>query len=306
MRRALCLAAACLALGCSHDLAKLRSGLSKTTIRDAGGGKGTAHFPDAGQAGQDGGAEAGTDSGTGAGRCEPCPELPDAGPDIALRSCCLGVTGDQCGLTSGLGMLCLARNVPGQPNSACPGARFAGNMIEGCCRADGRCGVSATSLELGCVARDEVLPVLGIARGEAVACSYTCNADSDCASAPGFVCAEDPSDPSQTRHICVKSCQRDQNCAKTEVCGLRNDHANDRVLAFCQAPIGSGLFGDTCGLPTDCGHGICLMYKSGDKPSACGQLCQTDNDCPTDVHCVTVGIRRPKSTGMQNFHVCQP
>lgn len=306
MRGPLCAACAFalwVALGCSHDLNALRSGGQSPDLRDSG--TLTKLIVDAGTA--DGGAgDGGSLPGTSPVACEPCDAVTDAGLALGLRSCCRGATNDECGLTFGEGGLCLSRMVPGTPSTECPAMRQGSLMLDGCCRPDARCGISGAMFDLGCTARDEILPALGAAKTDAIPCAYECKTDADCGlSATGYVCTEDPSDAKHVRRICAKTCQRDPGCLKGQICGLGNDLAMDRVLAFCQAAIGTIMPGDYCSAAQDCIHGVCLNFQ-GMNPS-CSQLCLNKADCPTSQkNCDAVSIQTVSKSKTLSFQVCEP
>jgi hypothetical protein len=289
-------------LGCKHDLAALRSGRTQATnLRDAGT---TTHLII--DAGDGGSGEGGALPGTSAGACEPCDAVTDAGVALGLRSCCRGAGNSECGLTFGQGGLCLPRMVPGAPSTECPAMRQGPANLDGCCRPDARCGLSGTMFDLGCVARDEIFPALGLPRAEAIPCEYECATDADCGvSGAGFVCTEDPKDAKHMRRICAKSCQRDPACLKGQICGLGNDLAMDRVLEFCQAPIGTVAPGEYCSAAQDCIHGVCLNFQGMDK--VCSQLCLNKADCPVaQKNCDALSIQTVSKSKTLNFQVCEP
>ncbi len=312
MRRAMLLLAAllaCCALGCKHDLAALRSATSSGGgVRDSGTPShlGTGGSGSGGQGGSAGASDGGSGSGSvSPAACEPCPDQPDAGAALGLRACCRGTDGSECGLTFGMGQLCLQRMAPGQPSNACPSMGQGALSLDGCCRPDDRCGLDATGVELGCVAREEILVQIGAPRADPMACQYTCQTDDDCASATGFVCAEDPKDSTHKRRICVKQCLRDQDCVKGLVCALGNDVAMDRVLAFCQPPVGNVAPGAYCSAAQDCVNGVCLQLQGMDP--FCTQLCRNPADCPSGRNtCFASSINTPAKDAMQTFHICGP
>ncbi|MFI5306658.1 MAG: hypothetical protein ACHQ53_04850 [Polyangiales bacterium] len=270
------------ALGCRHDLNALRSGGGKTSgLRDSGT---PAKLMDSGveDAGDAGGhGDGGTAGAPSPAACEPCDPLPDAGM-IALRSCCLGLLNRQCGLTFGGGGVCLQRDVPGQADTECPGATARQMKLDGCCRPDGRCGLNAPNYGVGCGAREELLVQLGSATASAASCKYDCTTDADCSAVSGYSCAEDPTDSTHKKHICVKTCHRDMECAKDQVCAPQSDmQMGGRILAFCQAPVGSMMVNDPCAIPGDCAQHLCIRVSPGSPDGYCSQLCVTKADCPS-------------------------
>jgi hypothetical protein len=160
---------------------------------------------------------------------------------------------------------------------------------------------------LGCVARDEILPALGAPRADPMPCVYDCKTDDDCSAkvSGGFVCGEDSKDTTRMHRICLNDCLRDQDCFKGQACTLGNDIAMDRIIAFCQAPVGSAAVGERCTSPKDCAQGICLQYEGVD--SFCTQLCRTDADCAASrPKCFLSSIPTPSKLKTENFHVCGP
>jgi hypothetical protein len=158
--------------------------------------------------------------------------------------------------------------------------------------------------DLGCVARDEILPALGAPRSEVIPCVYECSTDADCAGvAGGFICTEDPKDTTHMRRICLNGCMRDQDCPKGQICTLGNDIAMDEIRAYCKAPLGTGAVGEYCSAPRDCIHGICLQFKG--MPSYCSALCSNDPDCPdARPNCFPTTIDTPSKASKDNFNVC--
>lgn len=296
---------------CSHDLDKLTA--KSGAVQNAGsGGKGGSGGK-AGKGGSSGGGDP-RDGGGGSGgtgpdtpdagsTCSPCEELTATAQSLGLRECCRGATGDECGLTFADGTLCLPRMVPGQPNTTCPELRASANMrLDGCCRPDSRCGVSADGLGLGCVAREEVGVALGGSTAQvAVSCEYTCAVDEDCdAVLPGLVCGESPD---HSHRLCLKGCKRDQDCPRGLICGLSNDQAMDRVLAVCREPIGDVEPGAFCSAAKDCIHGVCSKIPGGEP--FCSKLCANVGDCGTKFNrCSMSGIPTPSGNGSDKFNIC--
>ena len=300
--RAWPLAFSILLFACSHDLHKLTANRGNVGPLHGGTGGMMATLPPPEDAGT---PDTGTTTSPAA--CEPCDDVPDAAAPFMLRSCCRGVSNRECGLTVGDGTLCLARMVPGQSDTACASVRQpSGTQLDGCCRPDGRCGLQADAFQLGCVARDEILPALGALRAEPVPCDYECTVDSDCAAAAGhFVCAEDPKDDTRKHRICVNDCRHDLDCPKDQVCAIANDLGMNRVLAFCQAPIGMGEPGDRCASPLDCAHGVCLRFPNNPN-SLCSRFCTGGAECPAKLPaCVEGYIDRPDGGPQQTFQTCQ-
>jgi hypothetical protein len=299
---ALCLTAS----GCFHDLNALKAKRNMTGgLRNSDAGKPSTLSMDGGVAGENGGGASGAGGAPSEAACEPCPAVNDAGTALGLRSCCRGAINQECGLTFGQGSLCLARGVPGKSNSACPAAKQGATDLEGCCRPDGRCGLSGTMFDLGCVARDEILPALGVPRVDATACVYECVTDDDCGGVPGgYICGEDPKDTTHMRRICLNDCVRDQDCPKGQICTLGSDLANDAIRSYCRTPIGTGAVGDYCSAPRDCVHGICLQLKDMGNPY-CTELCTNDPDCPASrPNCFGSKIDTPSKASTQNFSIC--
>jgi hypothetical protein len=297
-----------LLLACSHDLDKLTA--KNGAVQDSGsGGKGGSGGK-AGKGGSSGGGDQ-SDGGGGTGpdvpdagpTCSPCDALTTTAKDLGLRECCRGATGDECGLTFADGTLCLPRMVPGQPNTTCPELRAnATTRLDGCCRPDGRCGVSADGLGLGCVAREELGVALGGSMAQvAVSCEYTCAVDEDCdAVLPGYVCGESPD---HSQRLCLKGCKRDQDCPRGDICGLSNDQAMDRVLAVCRQPIGEVEPGSFCSAAKDCIHGVCTKIPDGEP--FCSKLCANVGDCGVDFNrCSMSGIPTPSGGASDKFSIC--
>ena len=155
---------------CKHDLEPLQSGLV--------GGKVPAPLRDGGPPPQMGAGRGGGDGGVAgtAGRattagcrrdgadrnmCEPCDPLSAGAMQVGLRSCCRGITNDECGLTFARGAALPQPHGSGQARPGRGPAMVGGMQLAGCCRPDGRCGVVAAQLGLGCVARDELPRALG-------------------------------------------------------------------------------------------------------------------------------------------------
>jgi len=278
------------ALGCTHDLDALRSGSSKVRPRSDAGKPVTLN--DAGDAGApgDGGGTANVDGGMGGGTspaaCEPCDPLPDAGSLLALRSCCLGITNRQCGLTFGGGSVCLQRDTPGMPDPACPAATVRQMKLDGCCRPDGKCGLDAPQYGVGCSAREDLLLQLGAPNAAAASCSYECTSDADCTVIPGYRCAEDRSDPTHKSRRCAKVCQRDLECPKNQICGPQSDFK----FAYCQAPVGATMAGSACTVPEDCVEHLCVRPTPDSTSGYCSELCLVAANCPQGLtKCTVVG-----------------
>ena len=302
MRRACAGFVACALLvsaGCKHDIQALQSGSDPMHLRVGGSGTGASGSSGASDAGAQGGS-GGMDLPHPAAACEPCDELSAAAMAAGLRSCCRGLRGDACGLTTTSSALCLPRAVPGQSNPDCPGLQSTPGLA-GCCRPDGRCGLTASALGLGCVARDEIPASIAGKSLEPIACDYTCEQDDECSVLPGGrVCAEDPQDGS--RRICADDCEHDAECPRDQVCALANDVGMDRVLAFCQAPLSDRMPGDTCSRAEDCAQGLCLM-----DVQVCTALCTGPSDCPPALpRCLKGAINVPSGTRQDTFAICRP
>jgi hypothetical protein len=228
--------------------------------------------------------------------------LAPAASALSLRSCCRGVTNNECGLTFAQGSLCLARMAPGQPDPACEDTRAAGMDLAGCCRPDGRCGVVASQFGLGCVALDDIPPAIG-GSDQPVPCQFECTVDSDCSGiSGGFVCAENRT---HTERLCADDCRRDEDCAGINgaVCALSVDLAMNRVLAICQPPLGDVLPGGFCTAPNDCVHGACVQLTGGDP--YCSQLCRNNGDCPSAYpDCYPEQIPSPNGGRVDEFTIC--
>lgn len=273
---------------CGHDLDALRAG---TGSRDGAG---------AGASGASAGSGGADPSVSRA--CEPCDPPTAAAMQLGLRSCCRGFGDDECGLTFGDGSLCLPRMIPGRPDSACSGVSANGSRLEGCCRPDARCGLSAGPLGLGCVAREEILAELGAGSAEAVACTYACEDDADCGVGTNdFVCTEDPRDTS--RRICADGCQRDQDCRRIagQVCALSNDFGTDTIRTVCRSPVGDVPPGDFCSAAEECVHGVCVRTPGSDP--FCTALCRNDGDCESEA-CFSSRISRPSGSDTQAIDIC--
>ena len=77
---------------------------------------------------------------------------------ICYTSCC--TDDDKCGASFGANT-CYELHQTGVANATCPNEKYLGWAdITGCCKPDGRCGVDAKDIGLGCVAREEVLFVV--------------------------------------------------------------------------------------------------------------------------------------------------
>jgi hypothetical protein len=309
-----------LAVSCSHELDALRAERDEAGLR-AGSGAGRSGsgaggtsgegpdagvVPDAGGSGS-GGSGAGGNGGASAGVCEPCPELSMQADTLGLRACCRGATDLECGLTFGQGTLCLPRDVPDQANDVCPEARMGQIALDGCCRPDGRCGVLADKVGLGCAAREEILPALGLDAPPPIACKFGCDTDADCGGLPGgFVCVETPGD--RSNRFCADDCARDRDCPRGLICALSNDIAMDRVIAVCQPPLGMGEPGADCGSANDCVNGVCTRLKTS-PTTFCTELCGTVADCgaATAKRCLSSDISSPSGRPEAfSFKVCLP
>jgi hypothetical protein len=287
-------------VGCKHDLDKLRSGRSAGMADGGSGGSGGAGSSTARDAGSEDGA-AGSEPPADA--CEPCDELSSTAMQLALRSCCRGVGGGECGLTFGAGTLCLPGSVPGQPDSVCSGASAGGMRLAGCCRPDSRCGLDASETGLGCVAREIISEHLGDGSAEPAACRYECEDDAECNTvAGGFVCTADPAGGAR---FCAKDCARDADCAREfeSVCAFASDPALNRVLAICRSSVGDVNPGDPCTAATDCVHGVCL---AANRAPYCTDFCRSNADCADDrPTCFAANIPRPDGGTVQSFSICR-
>jgi len=301
---------------CSHDLDALKAERDQAGLRGGSGGSrggssgkggssagtGSSSNADGGTAGS--GPDAVADGGgPGPATCEPCPALTTAAMNLNLRNCCRGTASDECGLTFGEGSVCLPRMVPEQDAAVCPELTMGPLTLAGCCRPDSRCGVAADQVGLGCVARDEILPALGLASPAPIACAFTCMVDADCGgSDSGRVCAEslDHND-----RVCEKACKRDRDCPRGKICGLSNDIARDRVLAICRDPVGDVQPGSFCSAANDCVHGVCSRLPGMDP--FCTQLCVNGPDCPaTAARCGDSMIPTPSMQNTNDFKICLP
>ena len=308
--------------GCKHDLDKLSA--KHDSLRDggasgkAGGSAGKSGSGSAGRGGSSGSSgkggssgssgSAGSDAPDAGPSCEPCDPPSEVAKTLGLRSCCRGVLRDECGLTFGEGTFCLPRMVPGQDNAACEGLRMGDRMLRGCCRPDGRCGVVAEGIGLGCIAREEVAPVLGpgATAPAAVACEYSCEDDSECEGPfRGLQCA---ASLDQTRHYCAQTCGRDADCPRGSgtLCSLTGDSSMKRVQAICTEPVGDAEPGGTCTRTDDCAHNICGRLAG--EPNFCSQLCKGPSDCRAGYKsCEESNYGSAADGGMvQKFFVCQP
>jgi hypothetical protein len=177
--------------------------------------------------------------------------------------------------------------------------------LAGCCRPDGRCGVVANGLGLGCVAREELAPVSGGTPPNAIACEYTCEVDDDCRSVfRGRFCAENLD---HTKRICTEGCQRDADCPKGQglLCGFAIDKGMSRVLAICRTPVGDLAPGDECSRAEDCLHGICNRRAVG--APYCSQFCRLEADCKVGFRdCVPSVMEGADGGAGENFKVCVP
>jgi hypothetical protein len=293
---------------CRHDLDKLRSG-EEPGFRDNDGGRGGSGS---------GGRAASRDGGGGSGgeesdaamppieeACEPCPELTAQAMQLGLRSCCRGLAAAECGLTFGVGNLCLPRDTPGQPDAECTAITTSGMRLGGCCRPDGRCGVMAGPTGLGCVGRDQVLAGMGSESSAPISCRYECENDDECDVLPGgFICAEHPQGGDR---FCADRCARDRDCSAElgHVCAFANDIAMDRIVAICRDRVGELEPGETCATAEDCAHGVCVRVEGGTP--YCSQLCNTPVDCPMGQRtCEPSNISRPSGDPpMLRFSICK-
>jgi hypothetical protein len=75
------------------------------------------------------------------------------GADVEGFACCFNPGLSQCGIVSGLGSTCLETDHEGKLDPSCdmsPSSPL--SSLPGCCRPDGKCGVFAPNLGLGCAA----------------------------------------------------------------------------------------------------------------------------------------------------------
>ena len=309
--------------GCKHDLDQLSKDHDKLlpeagSSGKAGGSSGKGGSAGAGRGGSSGsGGTAGSnmpDGGSGL-PCDPCEELSPAAKALGLRSCCYGVPAKECGLTVGDGKVCLPRTVPGQPNETCGEIRILGTPRMGCCRPDARCGVLAENLGLGCVAREELAPLVadGGPAPMPIACEYTCKVDGDCSGVPKDVICAEPAEG--TQRTCVATCQSDGDCpGKDEVCSLTPDVGMNRWQNICTAPQGDAVPGEACARIEDCSHFVCVRPSAPDAglpaaPAYCSQLCRSPSDCPSGFGFCTDTETRGAIQGTpglkQNFDICR-
>jgi hypothetical protein len=172
-------------------------------------------------------------------------------------------------------------------------------MLAGCCRPDGQCGLASDTLGLGCVARGDIPAALG-GPLETMACAFGCDEDAECTGGgDNTVCAPPPSGEGR---ICVRRCERDQDCPGALVCGLQNDFRDNEVVAYCQRAIGGGVPFDFCSDAGDCAHGACVQFEGASEP-VCTQLCRNAGDCSSN-DCIDSRIFRPDQMGMQQFRIC--
>ena len=94
---------------------------------------------------------------------------------ITLTECCVTAK-NVCGTSFGAGD-CTERDQPGTPNAACPtespASLYGFVSLAGCCKPGGRCGVDASILLFGCVAREDIPAALGLGTFAAMPCTYT-------------------------------------------------------------------------------------------------------------------------------------
>lgn len=304
-RLALALAVALVA--CKHDLEPLQSGLVggkvPAPLRDSGPPQpmNAGRDADGGVAGASGRVSTAGAGGTGspaADSCEPCDRLSAAATQVGLRSCCRGTTNEECGLTFGEGAVCLNRMVPGKSDPDCSAMMVGGMQLAGCCRPDGRCGVVAAPLGLGCLARDELPRAIG-GSAEPVFCNAECATDGDCEGTPTTNRCSENDD--RSARYCAVECARDRDCPRGLICALTNDVEMDRVLAVCRPPVGDQVFGEFCSAATDCVSGVCLMIEQ--QEPYCSRLCRNPTDCPEV--CFESTIPSPRTGQLQSFSICE-
>ena len=313
---------------CSHDLDALKvpSGGNGSAGQGSGGnggsGNGSAGSGHAGSgasgSGASGSGSSGSGGSAGAGNstaCEPCAAPPAIlGDTVKPTSCCTGSRGEECGEKFPAVDRCYALDVPGSQDTTCLALSRGKTTYPGCCRPDGECGVVIDSLNLGCVIRSEVQPVLGGPLSPLPRCVPKCGSDADCMGLKdNLICAED-----NTRaRFCATFCARDKDCESLAgglVCAIQNNVAENRVDTVCRKPFGSAKAGEACTDPSDCVHGTCLpdagnatgkCDNTGASPCSCTELCGSDLDCTVDAaSCVNGAIPTPDRTGKQTIRIC--
>ena len=279
---------------CSHaeDLDRIRTEIE--SARAGASGTGTA--------GQAAGAGAGGDVSPGPA-CAPCPDLPEppalADGAVEFSLCCTGNRDLVCGLRINDGARCFPRDAPGLEGVGCPDVTRLGRRLAGCCRPEGQCGVALGDFDLGCIARQDLPPLLG-APLEPVACEIPCGGDADCAPlGGGLICTE----VEEAVRRCVRSCDRDGDCAQGEVCGLRNNLIDDRVDVYCQPPIGAQPVDQFCSAAAQCTHGVCA--RTSDNRQFCSRPCRTTTDCfESKPACIPSPIPNPSQSALQDIAIC--
>lgn len=253
-----------------------RSGAGGTSGSGGAGASGTGGT--AGSAGAGGAGEGGGGAGGGAGACEPCEELSAPAMELGLVSCCRGLARDECGLAVDDGAQCLSRDVAGEDDTSCPPVGPIGMRHEGCCRADARCGARFDMLGLGCVAREDIPDVIA-PNADAMPCQLPCAQDADCTGVPDVTAICVPKRDMTAERYCAVQCQRDADCAAGLVCALSPDAMNDRLVLYCQPPVGDRETAEECAMSNQCVHASCLRLD-GESSGHCSQPCEDDSDCP--------------------------
>jgi len=94
-----------------------------------------------------------------------CPPYLEASTEVSARGCC--TEGDTCGSASSFvfGDACVPRDGdPGVEAAVCPDENPNFLDLAGCCRADGRCGLSVAAIpnfdDVGCIERSEMATLL--------------------------------------------------------------------------------------------------------------------------------------------------
>ncbi len=281
-------------LSCKHDYDALQHG-NGTAIDDSGVG---------GQSGRDAGDSGEGGTGGSIGACAPCDPPSEAAQELGLEACCRGADRTECGLALGTGTACFSRDAVGAVDSQCPAVGTAGERRDGCCRPDGHCGASFEGIGLGCVAREDI-PNAFAPLAEPIACQLECAADSDCTDPSGEEALCVPRRNRPDMRVCAPSCKRDQDCASGLVCALGPDEDFDRLVAFCQMPVGDVEPTEFCSSAEQCVHGVCLR-PSGEADALCSQFCRAEGDCPAAFdQCISSTIARPSGEGTpHSFSVC--